>query len=161
MRRTVGEGGAKELPLTLLRIQSKGGSVIFGKAIKTEGFLIPHRIGELGEGATELDLSDWSIVGPPIDQTMRYLVPLAPTLTKLSLKDCNVKGRLPDDDVWNKFEKLAHVDLSGTGFTTRDSPNGAPMCGCVCVVVVTCSVFHMTFFGLRIARSCAQMNPAS
>ena len=102
---------------------SGAGLELIGMRSKLPPFLIPRDLGalidELGPASFgEVDLSGWNFVGPPIAEVMQLIKPCARTLKKLVLRDCQVKGKLPDDAVWSEFVALNHLDLRGTEFTT-------------------------------------------
>ena len=90
------------------------------------GFTLPSNIGELGDDIVNLDLSQCSLrgitcrvapalrdgteseiahtfpfpavcTGPSLDETLRMLKPLAPTLMKLNLGDNELGGTITDD----------------------------------------------------------------
>ena len=54
-----------------------------------------------------------SCTGPPLDETLRLLAPLAPKLEKLSLGSNNLGGTITDDIA--AFTKLTELGLWGMG----------------------------------------------
>ena len=64
---------------------------------------------------TEISQAQIARTGPPLDETLRMLLPLAPTLEVLNLGDNKLGGTITDDIA--TFTKLTFLALDGAGVT--------------------------------------------